>query len=257
MQPPWVGGRLFLVSVGIGDAENQTIRAQKTIASADVLFCMPFVGERFCNALSGKEVHDAGHLRFMRIAASPPRTFPVDEEGEAFTRKTVRTAIAAGMTVAVLDYGDPTLYSPQSGYLTEFADLEPVVIPGVSSINAANAALRREITGSYDHPVIISDALGSDEKTAQRIEHLACIGATLVFLTMGADLPFVIGCLRKGLPEDTPAILVLNAGYAETEQVIESTLQHLLECNSPVNLPWQYLLYVGDALRRGDTAIAD
>ena len=243
-------GRLYLVSVGIGDPDNLTLRAQRTIKSADVVFCMRFVRERFEELLHGKIIHDAGHLWFTRLV--PTHALPYDEEGERQTRVILRSAIEAGNTVAVLDYGDPTLYSPQSGYLSEFADLRPVVIPGISSINAANAALRREISGNYDHPLIISDALGTDEATAQRIERLARIDATLVFLTMGADLPFVIDCLRASLPDETPAILVLNAGHAETERVVESTLKHLLERFHPADLPWQYLLYVGRSLRRND-----
>lgn len=249
---PTAPGRLFIVSVGIGDPDNITLRAQRTIAAADIVFCMPFVGAQFPDLLAGKTVHDAGHLLFARIPETPPKTFPVDEEGEERTRTTLRGAIAAGKTVAVLDYGDPTLFSPQSGYLVEFADLEPVVVPGVSSINAGNAALRREITGNYDHPVLISDALGSDPATGERIDRVATSDATLIFLTMGADLPFLVDRLGRTLPGSTPVALVVNAGFSETERVIDSTLKHLLERDCPSKLPWQYLLYVGPALRQVD-----
>ena len=249
---PTAPGRLFIVSVGIGDPDNITLRAQRTIAAADVVFCMSFVGAQFPDLLAGKTVHDAGHLLFTRIPATPPMTFPVDEESEARTRTTLRGAIGAGKTVAVLDYGDPTLFSPQSGYLAEFADLDPIIVPGVSSINAGNAALRREISGNYDHPVLISDALGTNPATGERIDRAVASGATLIFLTMGADLPFLVDRLGRTLPANTPVALVVNAGFNETERVIDSTLKHLLERDCPPELPWQYLLYVGRALRQGD-----
>ena len=67
----------------------------------------------------------------------------------------IRSAIAAGKTVAVLGSGDLLIYGgPYRWYLQEFADVNPRVIPGVSCFNAANAALRKDVaSGKETHAV--------------------------------------------------------------------------------------------------------
>ena len=60
-----------------------------------------------------------------------------------------------GKTVAIVADGDPTIYSPWGWIPEHFTDLKPNVIPGISSFNAANAALKHgvwEPVTSYSQP---------------------------------------------------------------------------------------------------------
>ena len=50
---------------------------------------------------------------------------------------------AGGKTVALLGGGDPLVYGSSAWALEEFEDLNPVVVPSPSCLNAGNAAQRR------------------------------------------------------------------------------------------------------------------
>ncbi|OXS28377.1 MAG: hypothetical protein BCS36_09650 [Desulfovibrio sp. MES5] len=230
-------GRLFLVSVGIGDCDNMTIRARKTIEQADIVLAMAFIGEQYADVLSGKEVHDAGHALFTTLHAAKSG----DEER---VRHIVREAFSAGKTIAVLDFGDPTLYSPQSGYLKEFADLNPQIIPGISSFNAANAVLKKELSGLYDHAVILTET-----RDVEQLEQLAATRSTMVLFTMRMDLPAVISMLQRHYPGSTPVALVVNAGFSAKEQVVHATLETIIAQVEKEPPAWAHLIYIGDFLR--------
>jgi precorrin-4/cobalt-precorrin-4 C11-methyltransferase len=233
-------GKIYLVGVGVGDADHITVKAQKIVEAADVVFAMGFVRDRLAALLAGKDVYDAGHGYFT---ATPLNDAPEGEEDRY--RKIVRDAVGESKTVAVLDFGDPSLFSPQRGYLTEFADLAPEVIPGLSSFNIANAALCGEITGGTGRAVVLAEAVSGREDLPDRLAKLAATGAMLAFFTMKMDLPMVTGELLKYLPAETPAVIVAHAGYGDKQTVLRATLGTLAERTVGVDLPWAHMLYVG------------
>ncbi len=143
----------YLVGVGPGDADLMTLRAVKVIESAEVILCRQNHAKLFSDYLKDKEVHSefSGMIPFY---SRDPAQYEGEERkrAEQYQEKRqrlvtlVRGAVEAGRTVAVLDNGDPMIYGPCTWMLEEFADLNPKVIPGLSSFNAANAALGVGIT---------------------------------------------------------------------------------------------------------------
>ncbi len=236
-------GQLYLVSAGIGDPDNMTIRAHRIIKSADIVLAMDLVSKPLADLLDGKELHNAGHGLFtgVNVNSGGPKA-------EDKIRKIIRTGYSEGKTIAVLDFGDPTVYSPQSAYLREFSDLNPKVIPGISSFNAANAVLGRELTGNYDRAVILTEAMKGWDGARERLQKLAATQSTLVFFSMRLDLKEVVSDLKEHYPSDTPIAIVLNAGFAEKEGTIRGTLDTIIEISNDKTLPWQHLIYVGDFL---------
>ncbi|MBG0776338.1 MAG: tetrapyrrole methylase [Desulfovibrionaceae bacterium] len=240
-------GRLYLVGLGVGDRDNMTLRAQKIVAKADVVFAMKRMLKDYAEMLEGKDLYDAGHGLF----ASFGRRGGDSSALEAQARKVIRKAVAEGKTVAILDGGDPMIYGPHTGFLTEFADLNPEVVPGVSSFNAANAALLRGVaSGKVSHSVILTAAFGVREGYTGK-DTLAELGktqSTMVFFTMGMNLPEVVEQLKRSYPADTPIAIVSYAGYRDKEQVLRATLDTILE-RSGGKLPFEHLIYVGDFLK--------
>lgn len=56
---------------------------------------------------------------------------------------------------------------PQVGFIQAFSDLNPVVIPGVSSFNAANEALARDVMiGSTSRSFILAAAFDTRDDYA-------------------------------------------------------------------------------------------
>jgi len=244
--------QFYLVSMGIGDPDNITVRALKTARQADVVFAMTRVQENFSELLQGKEVYNAGHGLFTPMA----RRKQTDEEVDALeaqTRNIIRKAVNAGKTVAVLDYGDPLVYGPQVGYLKEFQDLNPVVIPGVSSFNAANAVLAQGVTnGPRNESVILTAAKTTREgyQGTDPLVKLAESQSTLAFFTMGLALPEVVRQLMQHYPEKTPVAIVLHAGVAEKQSVLRATLDTIVERTEGGTLPFEHMIYVGEFLER-------
>jgi precorrin-4 methylase len=240
-------GRLYLVGLGVGDRENMTIKAQRIVSEADVIFAMRGMQKEYADMIEGKEIHDAGHGLFSSMGHRRPGSGELEEQA----RKVIRAAVAEGKTVAIIDGGDPTVYGPHTGYLKEFADLNPEVVPGLSSFNAANAALLRGVTsGRVSHSVILTAAMGSrdDYKGKDTLAELARTQSSMVFFTMGMDLPEVVGQLLESYPADTPIAIVSHAGSSEKQEVLLATLETILE-RTGGNLPFEHLIYVGDFLQ--------
>lgn len=242
--------RLYLVSIGIGDPDNITVKALKVLERVDVVFGAPRLLDAFADRLGAKTCHVAGHGLFTALAR---RDMPAPEADalEQATRERVRAAAAAGRSIAVLDYGDALVFGAQTGYLAEFADLHPVVIPGVSSFNAANAALARDVmTGGCSRSTILAAAadMPHDDAGADRIARLARTGSTLVFFTMRADLPTLVARLAPHLDGATPVAIVTHAGADARQTVLRATLATVLALAGAVKLPFEHLVYVGDFL---------
>lgn len=234
-----MSGAFYLVSAGIGDADNITVRALNILKRADLVFAMDFLAERFADVLKNKEVHPAGHCYFQD---APRNDAPPGAEDTY--RKIIRDAYAAGKCIVVMDFGDPGIFSPQRGYLMEFADLKPVIIPGVSSFNAANAALGCDVISADKHALVMTEAAAGRRGWEKRLANAARTGATLVLFTMKMDLAAAVAVLRKYYPKDTPVSFVRDAGYAETQDIIRTRLDTAIAATEG-KLNWAYLMYIG------------
>jgi len=238
-------GTLSLVSMGTGDPDNMALRAQQAIANADIFFTMGG-GKRHADITRGKPVYDAEHGLFSKRG---PRTRRSAEEAEKLrveNRRIIREAVASGKNVVILDNGDPTIFGPQLGYLEEFSDLKPVIIPGISSFNAANAALQTSVVGGSGRAVMLTSAAYDKERIDFLAENIKA-GVTMVFF-MVRDLNKFISALSERLPGDMPVAIVANAGSSAEERVISATLDDIIAQVGDRSLP-AYLLYVGDFLK--------
>jgi len=242
---------LYLVSVGVGDADLITVRAINTIKRSDVLVCSKKAKEKFAEYLKGKELLDSsiGSWRYygkdcFKIKDKKKRArCEENRKKRAELISQIRSAIAAGKAVAVLDSGDPLIYGPKAWYLEEFKDLTPIVIPGVSCFNAANAALRKSITsGKETRSVVLT--------SRRDIEKMSAPHPTMVIFTMGTEFKDLIIRLTKLYSSQTPIGIVLYAGYKEKERVIRGTLKNIINKVGDEKLPFEHLIYVGDFLEQ-------
>ncbi len=244
----------YLVGLGPGDLDLMTLRAVRVIEKAGVIFCSKSWAEKLAEYVEGKKLYH-GYWRLFPYYGHDPSEFEGGKrrECEEYTRKReefvalVRAAIAEGETVAMLDGGDPLVYGPCAWALEEFEDLNPVVVPGVSCFNAGNAALRRCVTTSDRTKSVIltaADWIGGEDT----IEKLSAHRTTMVLFTMRTEFREFIEKLSINYPPETPIAVVKNAGYAEKEEVIESTLGTVLDQVGEKGPGSVYLIYVGDFL---------
>lgn len=238
------GGRLHLVSAGIGDADHMTLRAHRVIGAADVVLGMGFVLDGLRGLLAGKQVHDSGHGLFTPLARRHREGVALAgiEAEEQRVRALVRDAHARGARVAVVDFGDPLLYGPQAGYLREFADLAPVVVPGISSFNAANALLARPVLGASCASLALTTLHGLQaQPPAWRPDMLVLFG-------MGMDWPALQVELLRRCGAAMPVALVLHAGRRAHQAIVRTTVGQLAADAAAREVPWASLVYVGEGL---------
>jgi siroheme synthase len=244
---------LYLVSTGVGDVDNLTLRAYEIIKKADVIFCSKWTCERMKDLIKGKEIYDAGfgifHLFYKKDETETTSKFKIrshkfniEEKKKELERITqiIRDTIRQGKTVAVLEDGDPTIYGPHIWYMEAFKDLNPEIVPGISCFNAANAAIKRSITNGKARSVTLVSGFSD-------LESLAKTGTNLVLFTMRIqDITEVLKKLEKYYSPKTQVIFVLYAGYKNKERVIAGTFENIYEKIKNIELPFEYLVYIGD-----------
>ncbi|MFW5908879.1 MAG: SAM-dependent methyltransferase [Desulfosalsimonas sp.] len=233
---------LYLVSSGNGDPDNITLRALNIIKHADIVFCRKDAVKDFPKLLKGKQIEETSvnvHRTFMtENKAGYPEALREVQRVSGI----VRSAVAEGKTVVVLDSGDPTIYGPNMWFMEVFEDLSTEIIPGVSSFNCANAALKKGIAaGEHTRSIILSN--GKD------IGKLAEARTSMVFFTMHLSLQDIVANLKPHYGGDTPIAIVANAGYSDKEQIYRGTLDTILEKTKGEKLPI-HLVYVGDFLTK-------
>jgi precorrin-4 methylase len=240
----------YLISVGVGDADLITVRAIDTIKRSDVIVCREKMKEKFAEYLKGKKFLDSS--RGWRYSKKD-RSKLTDKEKKARSEERrkrraelvskIRSQIAKGKTVSILDSGDPLIYGPKAWYLEEFKDLNPIVVPGVSCFNAANAALRKSITSGKETSSVVL--------TSRRdIEKMSAHHPTMVVFTMRTEFKDLITKLKNLYSSQTPIAIVVYAGYKEKESVIRGTLKNIMNKVGDEKLPFEHLIYVGDFLEQ-------
>ncbi len=243
-------GKIYLAGMGPGDAELVTFKAAKALKEADCVFCFDYLEDEVARYAPAAKITVAAPLLMGRAAGRNPAQLSPEmrkeleqskEEHARFVTK-VRKFVAAGKTVVFADAGDPTIYCPWSWITEEFADLRPTVVPGLSSFNAANAALVQSITRNSGSVLISAgEDLGMPDKNGR-------LKTTLVSFTHRAKLKELAPRLLARYPADTPAAVVCEASYP-TQRVVWATLGTLLEKTADQRLPHLYLVYVGDGLK--------
>ncbi|ABA88107.1 tetrapyrrole methyltransferase, putative [Syntrophotalea carbinolica DSM 2380] len=257
-------GHFYLVSVGCGDADNITLKAMRTIQSADIVYCSKKNRENYPELIKDKTVYPRPGIHIHRYLQSLKGNFGFGKsKGEDLAAKakpelenfvrTVTTAVRAGKNVCLLDGGDPCIFGPYIWTVEVLQDLDPVIIPGVSCLNAANAALHRGLTfGVAAHSAILTNA--ADTKPgyggSDTIARMAATRASMVVFTMFSDMEKLVAELGRFYPPDTPVAIVARAGYAKDEQVIRGTLESILQVmKQKQNIPFEHLVYIGDFLK--------
>lgn len=248
-------GKFYLVGMGPGDPDLATLRAMEVIKKADLIFSGTRLNGKFAEVLAGKQVIEGYHRLFpfygkdCAEAEASGRRRKERMSCEEYHAKQnefaamVRKAVAEGKTVAMLDSGDPLVYGPCSWSLTELSDLDTDVVPGLSCFNAANAALKTGVTeGEKSHSVILASGWSAEDMSA--------LQSTMVLFTMRQEFKDFIDKLSKHYAPDTPAAVVVKAGYANEERVVQGTLGSMLDKVGAEKLPFEYMLYVGDFLNK-------
>lgn len=155
-------GTLYLVGVGPGDPELLTLKAARILGAAAVV-AYPTTGEDAALALSIAEDHLNPAAERLPVAIP----MQVDRGPAQAAYDTAADAILAhlrdGRDVAWLCEGDPLFYGSAMYLLSRISGAAPVaVIPGVTSLTAAAAAIARPLAARNEMLKILPAPLPDD-----------------------------------------------------------------------------------------------
>jgi precorrin-4/cobalt-precorrin-4 C11-methyltransferase len=233
--------RVTFIGAGPGDPELLTVKAKKLIETCG---CLVYAGslvsdEVVALAPASAERHNSAEMSLERIV-------------DVYKR-----AKETGMDVARLHTGDPSLYGAILEQMNELDALgiEYDVVPGVSSFQAAAAALKIELTvPEKSQAVIIARNGGRTPVPAlQELEQLAKSGATLcVFLSVQA-IDEVAEKLAPHYGSQAPTAAVYRASWPD-QKIVTGTLTDIAGKVKQAGIGDMTIIIVGPALERAQTA---
>ncbi len=237
MQPETVS--VYFIGAGPGDPELLTLKAARIIKAADVLIVADSLVDPAVLAMArpGAEIYTSADRTLEQLT------------------DLMLTAAQAGKLVARLQSGDPALYGAirEQMAVLRAAGVTSAVIPGVSSVFAAAAALGAELTvPGMTQTVILTRREGRTPVPAREsLKSLAAHRATLaIFLSVPQVEAVCADLTAGGYPPQTPVSVVYRASWPE-EQVISATLKDISSLVAKAGIERQALILVGDALGDG------
>ena len=157
----------------------------------------------------------------------------------------IKAELKKGKNVAILEYGDPTIWSG-SEYISEHFDSDMFeIIPGLSSFNVASALLNRH-TGCKGSIVLTTSRGILDNRPM--FEAAAKNGETLSIFMAMKDLPGLVKFFDTVYKADTPVHIAYRAGYSGSEKVVVTDLKRLkktIDSEKEKNL---FLVFIGPCL---------
>ncbi len=226
---------IWFVGAGPGDPELITVKGRALLDRADVLLY-------------------AGSLVSPALVASSPAPEKVDSWGMHLDDMIGLMAdrVKQGKAVVRLHSGDPALFGSIVEQIAELKkhNISVSIVPGVSSVFAAAAALATEFTPrGVAETLIITRPAGKTLDT-DRIAELSHFPATMAFfLGSGhfADITKKLAC-----PGDTPAAVIFHASWPD-QKVITGTVADIAKKAEDAGITRSALLIVGRAVQGIDS----
>jgi len=198
-----VSGTLYLVGVGPGDPELLTLKAARLIGAVPVV-AYPRTGEDSTFALDIARAHLNPAALLLPVAVPMavergPAQAAYDAGADAILQQ-----LRAGRDVAYLCEGDPLFYGSAMYLMTRVSASAPIlVVPGVTSLTAAAAAIARPL--------------------AARNETLKILPAPLPDEALRAELAGApaVAIIKVGRHFDRIRALLAETGHAPGAMVVE------------------------------------
>jgi len=166
-------GKFIGIGVGPGDPDLLTVKAVKALNYIDVICAPKSAQSKPSLALSiVQSVLDKRNKDYMTLEPLFPMIEDKDELQQHWKEASeiIIEKLDAGMDVAFITLGDPTVYSTFSYVFKQINDLdyETEVIPGINSFTGCSAAAKISLAEKDEIMVIVPKV---DERLPQILEH--------------------------------------------------------------------------------------
>jgi precorrin-4/cobalt-precorrin-4 C11-methyltransferase len=229
-------GEVIFVGAGPGDPELITVKGSRALERADrVIYAGSLVNPELLELCRpGTPVHDSAHLTLEEVVA-------LMYEGTSH-----------GETIVRLHTGDPSMYGAikeQFDHLDK-QNISYSVIPGVSSVFAAAAAVKREFTLPEISQTLILTRMAGRTPVPEReaLANLAKHQASMAIFLSVQDMHSVVEALLEGgYPASTPIAVISKASWPD-EEILHGTLETIVEKVKLAGIRKQAQILVGDFL---------
>ena len=234
-------GKVWFIGAGPGSPDLLTIRGAKLIGGADVV-------------VWARSLFPEGVLEYASPEAEIVESTTIPLEG---VRELYERAVGEDLKVARVHSGDPSLYGAvmEQIELCEEIGLSWAMVPGVSSLGAAAAAIGRELTvPEVSQSVVITRrASRTPMPNNEDIKGFARHGTTMaIFLSAAKPRALQEDLLDGGYAPETPCAVVYRASWPD-EEIIECRLEELADRIRAAGFTRQALILVGPGLGAGGT----
>lgn len=201
--------RVYFVGAGPGDPEFLTLKGARLLAASRSVYAFSPFEQSFAELLVGKELCNPYDYSFDGLLTQLQRQ---RQQGP----------------VAFLVPGDLTFFSPFQA-LIEHLGAAAEVVPGVSTVNAASALLKRtlNLSGKCSRVLIVSPRVLEEQSGSPSLEELAAPGVTLVIYMNHLPLTELVARLRRGYGENVAISLVHRLGFSGQE-LLNGTLDDIV-----------------------------
>ncbi len=197
---------IYFVGAGPGDPELITVKGMDLLKKADVLIYAGSLVNPALVAMSQAGIKlDSQHMSLEELLAA------------------MIAGTAEGRLVVRLHSGDPALYGAIVEQIARLktAGIAVEIVPGVSSMFAAAAALRTQLTlNGVSDTVIVTRPAGAT-LAADRIKELSRHGTTMVIFLGAEKLEEVIAKVEYA--PGTPVAVVYHASWPD-QKVVKGTI---------------------------------
>ena len=222
--------KVWFVGAGPGDPDLITVKGLSLLKDADVLiYAGSLVNPVLIDRSDAKTKLDSWGMDLEELVMA------------------MESAARSGKTVVRLHSGDPSLYGAIVEQIDELEKrgIAVGIVPGVSSLFAAAAALGTQLTlRGVSESLIVTRPAGKTLEQDQ-IRELSLHGATMVIF-LGTEK---LGEITKKLacPPDTPAAVVYHASWPD-QKIVRGTVGDIAEKSCKNGIERTALLVVGGVL---------
>lgn len=228
---------VYFIGSGPGDPELITIKAKKLIEQADVIV--------YSGSLLNPEI-----LEYTKKGAKLYDAALLDREK---IYSILRDSTKQGKLAIRFHDGDPGLFSTIREQIDKLEKdgLQCIVVPGITAILGAAAAMNLELTlpGNTQTLIITRAEFRTPVPEREKISELAKHGATMVFyLSVHLISDIVEEILSGGIyNKETPAAVVYRATWKD-QKIIKGTLGNIVNKTRESKIIKTALIVVGDVL---------
>ena len=218
---------VWFVGAGPGDPELITMKGNQLLVDADILI---YAGSLVNPALVERS---RAEVKLDSWGMSVEEMVPVMVD-----------AALAGKRVVRLHSGDPALYGSIVEQIAELEKrgVEVRIVPGVSSLFAASAALKTQYTLKGVSESLIITRPAGETLEADDITRLSETGSSMVIFLGTDKLRSIIEKLR--CPGDTPAAVIYHASWPD-QKIVRGRVDDIAEKAEAAGIRKTALIVIG------------